>query len=174
MRVPKYGCHNLSRLLLSFWSFWTAFTSCCTLSWRSFCFRCVMVDPGFMHCHILAQKILFTSLQQLQTALWILDALLFLVGCEQRDIHFKNDLLNPKDSCKIVNTLFSDIFKVSAISRNFNLRSSKTILWVFVMFPGTTADFGWPERSASSVFKRPCLNSAHQSMIVYFPGAESP
>ena len=47
----------------------------------------------------------------------------------------------PKGSCKIVNTLPSDIFKVSAISPNFNLRSLKTILWSFVMFSGTTADF---------------------------------
>ena len=113
--------------------------SCCTLSWRSFCFRCVVVDPYFTHCHIPTQKIHFTSLEQLQTALWIIEALLFLIGCE-------------------CDTLPSDIFKVSAISRNFNLRSSKTILWTFVMIYGTTADFGRPERSASSVFVQPRLN----------------
>ena len=58
-------------------------TNCCPLSWRSFCFRCVVVDQCFIHCHIARQKILFTSLEQLQTALWILDALLFLVEWEQ-------------------------------------------------------------------------------------------
>ena len=43
----------------------------------------------------------------------------------------------------IVNILPFDIFKVSAISRNFNLRSPKTILWTFVMFSRTTADYGF-------------------------------
>ena len=42
------------------------------------------------------------------------------------------------------------------------------------MFSGTTADFGRPERSMLLVFVRPHLNSACQSMIVDFPGAESP
>ena len=32
MRVPKYGCHNLAGPLLSFWSLWTVFISCCLLS----------------------------------------------------------------------------------------------------------------------------------------------
>ena len=123
MRVPKLGWHNLASPLLSFWSLWMAFTSCFPLSWRSFCFRCAVVDLCFNHCHIPTQKILFSSLAQLQTALWILDSLLFFFGCEQT-------------------RLPSDIFKVSAISRNFNLRSSKTILWTFVMFSGTIADFG--------------------------------
>ena len=41
----------------------------------------------------------------------------------------------PHENCyKIVNTLPSDIFKVSAILRNFNLRSTKTILWTFLCF----------------------------------------
>ena len=40
-------------------------------------------------------------------------------------------------SCKIVNTLPSDIFNSSAISRNFNLRSAKTSLWSFLVFSGT-------------------------------------
>ena len=32
----------------------------------------------------------------------------------------------------MVNTLPSDIFKVLVMSRNFNLRSAKTILWTFL------------------------------------------
>ena len=136
MRVPKYGCHNLASPLLSFWSLWTAFPSCCPLSWRSFCFRCIVVDPCFIHYHIPTQKILFTSIEQLQKALWILDALLFLVGCEQTRHPLRKQLTHPKDLCEIVNMLPSDIFKVSAILRNVNVRSPKTILWTFVMFPG--------------------------------------
>ena len=145
MRVRKYGRHNLASSLLSFWSLWTTFTSCCPLSWRSFCFRCAVMDPYFIHCHIPTQKIFFTSLEQLQTALWILDALLFLSGVSKRGTHFENNLRISKDSCEIVNTLPSDIFEVSAISRNFNLRLPKTSLWTFVTFSGTTADFGRPE-----------------------------
>ena len=98
----------------------------------------------------------------------------FWSGVSKRGTHFEINLRIPKDSFKIVNTLPSDIFKVSAISRNFNLQSPKTILWAFVMFFGTIADFGRPERSAPSAFVRPRLNSAYQSMIVDFPGAESP
>ena len=90
----------------------------------------------------------------------------FWSAVSKRGTHFENNLRIPNDSCKIVNTLPSDIFKVSAISCNFNLRSLKTILWTFVIFSGTTSDFGRPERSASSVFVR--------LMIVDFPRAESP
>ena len=98
----------------------------------------------------------------------------FWLGVSKRGIYFENSLRIPKDSFEIENTLPFDIFKVSAISSNFHLRSPKTILWTFVMFSGTTADFGRPEPSASSVFIRPRSNSAHQLMIVDFSGAESP
>ena len=98
----------------------------------------------------------------------------FWSGVSERGTLFENNLRIPKDSCKIVNTLPSVIFKVSVISRNFNLRSLKTMLWTFVMFSGTTAHFWRPERSASSVFVRPRLNSTYQSIIVDFPRAESP
>ena len=91
----------------------------------------------------------------------------------KRSTHFENNLRIPKDSCKIVNTLPSNIFKLSAISRNFNLSSPKTILWTFVMFSRTTAGFGLPERSASSVFVQSRLNSTYQSLIVDFPFALS-
>ena len=98
----------------------------------------------------------------------------FWSGVSKRDTYFKNNLRSTKDSCKIVNTVPSDTFKVSATSSNFNLRSPKTILWSFVMFSGTTADFGRRERPVSLMFVRRRLNSAYQSMIVDFPGAETP
>ena len=87
-----------------------------------------------IHCHIPTQKILFTSLQQLQTALWILDVFCFRTGVSKRGTHFEKNLRAPKDSSKNVNTLPSDIFKVPTISRNFHLWSPKTTLWTFVMF----------------------------------------
>ena len=98
-----------------------------------------------------------------------------MVWCEQkRGTYFENNSRILKDLWKIVKRLPFDIFKVSVISRNFNLRLPITILWNFVMFSGITADFGRPERLASSVFVRPRLNSAYQSMIIDFPGAKPP
>lgn len=38
-------------------------------------------------------------------------------------------------------TVFFNIIKVSAISSNVTFRSSKTILWIFLIFSGITADF---------------------------------
>ena len=58
-----------------------------------------------------------------------------------------------KCSYKMVNTLPYNILKVFNLLY-FNLRSVKTILWTFIMFSGTTAEFGRPERSASAVFVR--------------------
>ena len=69
----------------------------------------------------------------------------FWSDVSKRGTNFENNLRITKDSCKIINILPSDIFKMSAISRNFDLRSPKTIMWTFVMFSGTTAGFGRPE-----------------------------
>ena len=48
----------------------------------------------------------------------------------KRGTHFDNSFLIDKCSCEIAYTLPYDIFKVSAISCNFNLRVSKTI-WCY-------------------------------------------
>ena len=42
-----------------------------------------VVDLCFLHCHVFTQKLLFVELNQLQTTLWIVDALVFLIDCEQ-------------------------------------------------------------------------------------------
>ena len=73
----------------------------------------------------------------------------------------------------MVNTLPSDIFNSSAISRNFNLRSAKTSLWSFLVFSETTAEFGRPEVSASFVYVRPHLKLAYYLLTVVSDGAES-
>ena len=88
----------------------------------------------------------FVALKQLQILLWIVDVLLFLIVCEQMRHPLWTQL-----SCKMVNTLPFDIFNSSAISCYFNLQSAKTSLWSFLVFSGTTAEFGWPECSASFV-----------------------
>ena len=48
-------------------------------------------------------------------------------------VHFEHSFLIDKCSCKMVNTLLSDIFKSSAISQNFNLWSAKMSLWSFLL-----------------------------------------
>lgn len=63
-----------------------------------------------------------------------------------------------------------DMLTMLAISCNFSLRFSKTILWTFF---GVTASFGRPDRSASSVFVQTLLNSAYQPLKVESPGAKS-
>ena len=88
----------------------------------------------------LRKKSFFGALKQLQIMHSIVDALLFFMN-------FPID----KCSCKMLITQPSDILSSSAISRNFNLRSVKTSSWSFLVFSGTTAEFGWPEHSASFV-----------------------
>ena len=53
------------------WSLWTALTC-----------RSEVVDPCFIYCHICTQKPLFVALKLLLPTLWIVDAFLFLIDCE--------------------------------------------------------------------------------------------
>ena len=46
-------------------------------------FRCEVVDQCFIYCHIFMQKLLFVALKQLQIMLWLVNALLFSIKCEQ-------------------------------------------------------------------------------------------
>ena len=76
--IPKYWGHNLT-----FWPLWTLLTDCSPLGLRPLWLRSVVMDPGFVHCHIPTQKIRFISAKQLQTALGINDTLSFLIHREQ-------------------------------------------------------------------------------------------
>ena len=69
-------------------------------------------------------------------------------------------------SCKMVNTLPSDIFNTSTISRSFNLRSAIKSLWSFLVFSETTAEFGQPESSASFVSVRQRFKSAYHLLSI--------
>ena len=83
----KYLAHPKIRrtkhCLLMFVSL-VAFTCCCSsLIWQLISLQSKEVDPCFIHCPIFLQKLLFVVLKQLQTMHWIVDALLFLIDCEQ-------------------------------------------------------------------------------------------
>ena len=80
--------------------------------------------------------------------------------------HFEHSFLIDKCSCKMVNTLPSDILNSSAISHNFNLQLAKTSLWSFLVFSRTTAEFGWPERSAWFESVRLHLNSVYHLLTI--------
>ena len=121
--------------------------------------------------HIYA-KTLFLMLKQLQTMLWIVDALLFLI-VSKRGTHFEHFFLIDKCSCKMVNTLGSDIFNSYVISHNFNLRSAKMSLWSFLVFSMTTAELRQPERSTSYVFVRLYMKSAYHLLTIVSDRAES-
>ena len=86
----------------------------------------------------------------------------------KHSIHFEHSFLIDKYSCKMVNTLHSDIFNSSAISCNFNLRSAKTSLWSFLVFSGTTVKFEWPEHLASFTSVWPRLKSAYHLLTIVF------
>ena len=79
---PKYGDKNLACWCLCLWSLWMAFTCCCPLSWLPIWLWSEVMDPLFIHCHIFRQRLLFVVLKQLQTTLWMVDAL-FLIDCQQ-------------------------------------------------------------------------------------------
>ena len=89
MNIQKYGNQNLACWCLCLW---TAFTYCCPLSWLPIWLRSEVVDPCFIHCLIFMQKPLFVVLKQLQIMLWIIDALLFLINCEQMQQSFWTQL----------------------------------------------------------------------------------
>ena len=76
-------CFENACWCLRLWSPWTAFTCCCPLSWMLIWLRSEVVDLCYIHCHIFKQELLFIASKQLQTMLWVVDALLFFIDCEQ-------------------------------------------------------------------------------------------
>ena len=97
----------------------------------------------------------------------------FWLTVSKRGTLFEHSFLIDKCSCKMVNTLPSDIFNSSAISHNFNLRLAKTNLWSSLVFSGTTAKFGRPECSASFVSVWQRLKSEYHLLAVVYDGAKS-
>ena len=75
----------------------------------------------------------FAVLKQLQTMLWIINTL-FLINCEQMRTYFEHSFLIDKCSCKMVNTLLSDIFNLSAISLNLFMISQNEFVEFFGVF----------------------------------------
>ena len=143
--------------------------------------RIILVKEHFFLLHLepfLTDFVLQTH--QLANVTFAIDRLTFFKAVDEQNsmsipkYHFDNSFLIDKCSCKIAYTLRYDIFKVSVLSRNFNLLFSKTIWWTFLMVSSVITSFDRPERSASSVSVRPRLNSAYHRKMVVFDEAESP
>ena len=158
---PKIRTPKLCLLMASSLVALDGFTCCCPLSWLPIRLQSEVVDPCFIYCHILKQKISFmlywNSCKQHSESLM---HYCFWSTVSKYGTHFEHSFLSDKCSCKMVNTLPSDIFN---ISHNSNLQSTKMSLWSFVCvcvcvcvcFSGTNAEFRRPECSASSVSVRP-------------------
>ena len=87
------------------------------------------VHSCFIHCHIFMQKLFllcWNSCKQCSKS-----SMHFWSTVSKCSSYLEHNFLIDKCSCKMVNTLPSDIFNSSVISCNFNLRLTKTILWSF-------------------------------------------
>ena len=165
--ISKYRGLNLSCSCLCLWLLWMTFTCCCPLSWLPIWLQSEVVDSCFIHCYIFMQKLLLLhwnsckqcSESSMHSSFWL--------TVSKYSTHFEHSFLIDKCSCKMVNTLCSDIFNSSATSRNLNLRSAKTSLWSFLVFSWTTAEFGQPECSASFVSVQLHLKSAYHLLTMF-------
>ena len=92
-------------------------------------------DPCFIHCHIFTQKLPFVALKQLQTKIWIVDALLFLIDCQQTQHPLWTQLSHWQMFMKNGEyPAFSYLQLLYYISRSFNLQSTTTSLQTFCIF----------------------------------------
>ena len=147
LSISKYGGQKLACWCLRLWSLWTAFTSCCPLSWLPIWLWREMVDPCFIHCPIFTQNFFLLCRNSCKQRSESSTRCCFWSSVRKRGTHFELNFLIEKCSCKMVNTLPSDIFNSSAISHNFNLRLAKTCLWslfffFFLCFPGQLLNLG--------------------------------
>ena len=101
----------------------------------------------------------FVVLKLLQTMLRIVNALLFLINCGQTLHPLWTQLSHWQMFMQ--NGEYAAFWYLQVFSRNFNLQLAKTILWSFLVFSETTAEFAWPECSASFVSVQPCFKSAY-------------
>ena len=167
---PKIRRPNLTCWCLYLSSLWMAFTCCCSLSWLLIWLRSEVVDPCFIHCQKDSFLLHWNSCKHSSESSM---HCYFWLTVSKRCTQFQHSFLIDKYSCKMVNTLPSDIFNYSAILHNFNLWMTKMSFWSFLVFYRITAEFGWPQCSASFVSVRPRLKSAYHLITIVSNGAES-
>ena len=131
--------------------------------------------------HIYAKTFFFffVALKQLQRTLWIFDALLFLIDCEQTQhplwtqlSHWQKFMQNKEYTAFWYLQLLCYLMQLQ-----FTIGQNEIVEGFFAcflcMFSGTTSEFGWFERSASFLSVRLRLKSTYNLLNVVSDGAES-
>ena len=93
--------------------------------------------------HIYAKKQLFVVLKQLQTTLWIINTLLFLINCEQTCHPLWTQLSHWQ--------MFMQYLQFLCYLTQLQFMIGQNKFGEFLVFSRTTAKFGWPEHLASFV-----------------------
>lgn len=94
------------------------------------------MNPNFVPCYILIQKVRSISQKLFQTTLSIIGTLLFFVHCKQTQHSYRKQRSPGQMFIQNeANISLRHIFNVSGISSNFTLRFSITILWTSSCFP---------------------------------------
>ena len=172
LSIPKYRGLNLACWCLHLWLLWMAFTCCCPLSWQLIWFWSEVVDPCFIHYHIFIQKLLFCCIETVANNtlncqlvldwLWANTAPTLNIAFSLTNVHAKQWI-----HCLLISS-------IPLLSHATSIHNRlKRVCRVFLVFSGTTAEFGWSEHSASFVLVWAHLKPAYNFLAVIFNGAES-
>ena len=80
------------QLIFAFWVALDGFDPLLSTQLTTDLLGSVVVDLCFCHCDMTYERILFIDLKQFQSALWIDDALLFLIDCKRTRSPFRTEL----------------------------------------------------------------------------------
>ena len=119
-----------------------------------------MVDLCFIRYHIFTKKILFAPLKQLQTTLWIVDTLLFLINRKQTWHPLRTQFSRWQKFMQ--NGEYTAFWYIQLLCFLLQLQFtvSQKELWSFLFFSEKTAEFGQLELLASFVSVQLRLKSA--------------
>jgi len=121
------------------------------------------MDPRFIHRHKTSKKVRSITLQQRQT-IESSTRCCFWSTVSKRGTHRADSFFISKRSCKMYLARSFEMPTASANSRNFTLRSLKTIRCTCFTISAFVASFGLPERGASLActthfkFTKPLIN----------------
>ena len=132
-----------------------------------------VVNLSLIYCHLLTQNLFFFALKQLQTTLWIVDALLLLIHCEQT-VHPLWTRLSHRQMF-MQNGEYTAFWYLKLlyffIQLQFMIGQNEFVK--FLVFSRTTAEFRQPERSASFVCLRQRLKSTCHLLTIISDGVYS-
>ena len=98
--------------------------------------------------------------------LWIVDVLLFLINWEQTQHPLSTQLSHREMFMQNVEYTAFWYPQLLCYLMQLQFMISQTSLWSFLVFSKTSAEFGWPERSASFLSVQPRLKSLYHLLTV--------